>query len=134
MTKEELRTEYVANGWEVQQVDDWTMVGEIEGKKKYDVNVVSPDDHFGAVQVIESNDGSAVARGGWEKQKTDFNTDLRVWLSSKEEGSVLGIVVEKAYITDEAAIVLVFKGTTTVTEKRYIVIRREGTFSFKEIV
>lgn len=133
MNKEALRTEFINKGWEVQPVADWTTVSVIEGKTKYDVNAVSPENVFGTAQVVEDANG-AVADGFW-KDKVDFTTDLRAFLDSKEAGAVYAISATEIKEADEVAEVKVYSGVTGGVEvATYVVKRRNDTFDFKKIV
>lgn len=147
MTKQELRDYYAGLGWEVPEptiIDsegtrsNWQKVSNVEGKVKYDVPVVSPDNKFGTAQVVVTDDGgageTAVAEGFWKDQPATFNDELRTFLDSKEGGQVYAIVTNEIFVADEAAEVTAYQGASTVSPKRYIVKKRNDTFDFKEVI
>lgn len=134
MTKEQLRTSYVDKGWEVQPVSDWTLVSSIEGKEKYDVNAVSPENKFGTAQVVVK-DGEATALGFWVDAPTTFAVDLRAFIDTMEAGTIFAISVTEIKEADEIAEVKAYKESgSDVTVDSYVVKRRNDTFSFKKIV
>ena len=139
MNKETLRTSYIDKGWEVQPVADWRLVSAVEGKVKYDVNVASPEDKFGTVQVVVLEDGkvgeSSTAGGFWKDAVSDFGSDLRAFLTGKEKGSVYAISVSSTKEQDEVAEVKVYTTVTGGVEvSTYVVKRRADVFDFKQII
>ena len=135
MTKSELRQSYVNEGWEVQPVAQWAKVSEVEGKAKYDVNAVSPDNRFGTAQVVVTDDGgaseTAVAEGFWKEASSTFDAEVRGYVSSLEGGPVFAVAVTEVYSGDEIAEAKAYMDDGTVNN--YVVKRRSGTFSFKQL-
>jgi len=131
MTKEELRTQYVNQGWEVQPVADWRVVSQIEGKTKYDVNAVSPVNVFGTAQVVEDSTG-AVAEGFWKDKDTTFTEDLRAYAQSLEAGQVFAVSLGEISDADEVAEVKVYKDDGSV--QNFAVKRRNGTFEHVALI
>lgn len=133
MNKEQLRDSYVAQGWEVEPVANWTLVSNIEGKHKYDVNVVSPDNKFFTAQVVVINDGiageEATPLGALEPQIETFGEGLRAFLDTKEGGQVFAIGVTKVYDEDAVAEVKAFMVDNTT--QNYVVKKRNDVFTFQ---
>jgi len=139
MTKDELRTQYVGQGWTVQPTASWIKTSDVDGKLKYDVNVVSPDNIFGTAQVIVTGDGtSSEAASAWGMLKAPaatFDQDLRAFLDSKEGGAVYCIAVTNSKPSDEVATVVTYETVTGgVSAKNYVVKRRAGVFAFQPLV
>lgn len=139
MTKEELRTQYITDGWEVQPVANWTPVSAVEGLIKYDVNVVSPDNKFFTAQVVVKDDGgvseNAVPEGQWKNQTPSFAEALRTFLDTREVGSVFAIAVSQIREADEVAEAEVYTNSASdVVKDTYVVKRRNDTFDFKKLV
>jgi len=155
MTKEELRTEYVNKGWEVQPVDvfetrpdpdggtievrtgGWNKVSDIEGKVKYDVNAVSPDNEFVTAQVVVTDDGgageTAVALGAWKDRTPDFGGRLRTYLATVEQAAaVFAIAVINQFNADSVAECKAYMADGSV--KTYAVKERNDTFDHKELI
>jgi len=135
MTKEEFRAEYLAKGWEAQPVSEWRLVSSVEGKNKYDVNVVSPENNFGTAQVVEDSTGNVVGAGMWKDTTTNFAEALKDFLVSKEVGNVYAISTTDIKDMEEVAEVKVYTGVgSDVSVADYVVKRRSGTLDFKKIV
>lgn len=136
MTKSELRQSYVNEGWEVQPVAQWVKVSEVEGKAKYDVNAVSPDNKFGTAQVVVTDDGgageTAVAEGFWKEASPNFDAEVRSYVSGLEGNGVFAVAVAQVYAGDEIAEAKAYMDDGTVGE--YVVKRRQGAFSFAQLV
>lgn len=142
MTKEELRTSYLDKGWDVEPVSKWGVVSKIEGKTKYDLNVVSPNDKFGTVQAVVIADGeegeTARARGSWEENtEVTFKDGLNEWLESKEKREIYAIAVEELFEDQAIATLKVFVDSTIVegeiVVERYVSKFRNANFTFKKI-
>ena len=133
MTKETLRTSYTDLGWEVQPVANWTVVSLIEGKTKYDVNVVSPENVFGTAQVVEDSSG-AVAEGMWKVDAVDtFKTRLRTFLDTIEVvATVFAVSVTDTKEEDGVATCTVYMEDGSL--KNYVIKERTGTFSYIELI
>lgn len=151
MTKEELRTQYIGQGWQVDPItvteNDadgnpvtrpvWRKVSEVDGLVKYDVNVVSPKKVFGTAQVVVANDGEAgedaEPLGFWKQEEVDFVGALRAHLATLEANAqVFSIAVKEVYNPDEVAVCTAYmeNGST----KNYVLKRRNNTFSHKELI
>lgn len=132
MNKEELRDSYIAKGWEVQPVANWLKVSEVEGKAKYDVNAVSPDNVFGTAQVVEQN-GIATAEGFWKDKADSFEGRLRTYLDTIEaNASIFAISTKTLSARDSVAVCIAYKEDGTLSE--YVVKERDNTFSFNQLV
>jgi hypothetical protein len=136
MNKAELRDSYVAKGWEVQPVADWRQVSSVEGKVKYDVNVVSPKEDFATAQVVVVDDGgageTAVADGVWKDKEPTFDTRLRDHLATLEAGPVFAVAVVETYGADSVAECKAYMNDGSV--KDYVVKERNDTFDHKELI
>jgi len=135
-TKSELRGTYVAAGWEVQQVQNWLLVSEVEGKRLYDVNVVSPEDKWGTAQVVVVDDGgageTATAAGFWADQPSTFDADIRSYARGLEGNAVgattiFAITVTQVFAADEVALATAYMADGT--HSSYVVKRRADTFT-----
>lgn len=133
MTIDQLIASYEAKGWKV-DVASLRKVSSVSGAEKYDINVVSPTNHFGTAQIVVK-DGEAIAYGVLE-DTTDrsFSERLAKFVRSKEAGAIFAISVNETNESDKTAVVTVYSGTTTVTAKKFIVRERNNTFDFKEII
>ena len=132
MTKEALRTEYVNLGWEVQPVVNWKVVSQIEGKTKYDVNVVSPANVFGTAQVVEDASG-AVAEGFWKDSGPTFTVRLRTFLNTIEElAPVFAVATNDNKEQDQVATCIAYMEDGSI--KNYAIKERNDTFSYVELV
>jgi hypothetical protein len=136
MTKNELRQSYVDAGWTVQAVAQWLLVSEVGGKRKYDVNAVSPENKFGTAQVVVDDDNgageTAVAQGFWVDQGETFSQAVRDYARTLEGGSVFAITVEDISEQDEVAEALAYMDDGS--KVRYAAKRRGGTFSVVELI
>jgi len=136
MTKNELRQSYVDAGWTVQAVAQWLLVSEVDGKRKYDVNAVSPENRFGTAQVVVDDDGgageSAVAQGFWVDQGETFSQAVRDYARTLEQGGIFAITVEDISEQDEVAEALVYNADGSTA--RYAVKRRADTFSVVALI
>lgn len=135
MTKEELRTNYINQGWEVQPIADWILVSFVEGKVKYDVNVVSPENRFGTVQVVVvDNEGvneEATAEGFWKEIATPFRDEVRTFLDTKEVGTVFAVAITNVFEEDLIAEAKAY--LTDFSTKNYVIKKRDDVLSFQEI-
>lgn len=131
MTKTELRTTYVGNGWTVQPVAEWSLVSSVDGVVKYDANVVSPDNVFGTAQVVVTDDGGggedATPLGFWVDADESFDAAVRSYAQTLEGGSLFAVAVTQTYPADEVALATAYMTDGTATE--YVVKRRSDTFS-----
>lgn len=133
MTKDELRTSYVDLGWEVQPVASWGVVSVVEGKTKYDVNVVSPDNKFGTAQIVEDGTG-AVAEGFWKEAVVDtFTSRLRTYLDTIEDlATVFAVAVTDTKEADSVATCIAYMEDGSA--KNYVVKERADVFTHVELV
>lgn len=132
MTKEQLRTSYTDLGWEVQPVADWVVVSLIEGKTKYDVNVVSLENQFGTAQVVEDATG-AVAEGFWKTSEVSFGEGLRTFLDTLEAlAPVFAVSVSDSKEADRVATCIGYMTDGSV--KNYSVKERGDVFSYVELI
>lgn len=132
MTYDALLADYETKGWKIDR-GSATIVSDVGGVIKYDINVVSPDNQFGTAQVVVKN-GEAYATGFWqERTDTTFAERLNTYVRSMETGDVFAITVEQIYTADSAAVVTAYQGTATVTATKFIVKERADTFSFKPV-
>jgi hypothetical protein len=131
MNKTQLRDDYISNGWEVQPVANWRLVSSVEGKNKYDINAVSPDNKFGTAQCVVTDDGGpseeAIPLGFWVTPETSFNAALRTYLDTLETGDVFATAATQVFADAEVAEVNGYKTDGSVA--KYCVKRRSGTFS-----
>lgn len=135
MNKAELRTQYITEGWEVQDVVDWRKVSEVKGKVKYDVNAVSPDNKFGTAQVIVTDDGGAseeaIADGFWKTSTTSFSEALRTFARGLEGGVLFAVKLGEVSEQDEVGLVTAY--FTDKSTKTFAVKRRNSAFSHQEL-
>ena len=133
MTKTELRQSFVALGWEVQPVVQWVKVSEVQGKSKYDVNAVSPEDAFGTAQVVVVDDSgageSATAAGFWVAPSTTFDEDTRAYATGLEGGNVFSVSVTDVNSADKVALATAYMSDGSVNN--YVIKRRADTFSYQ---
>ena len=136
MNKTELRQSVVDQGWTVQQVSDWVLVSQVEGVRKYDVNVIDPDNKFFTAQVIVTDDGgageTAVASGGLVEQAESFDEAVRDYVSTLEGGGIFAIAITQTYPQDEVALATVYNDDGS--QANFVVKRRTDTFSFVQLV
>jgi len=142
MTKEELRTQKINEGWSVPQVSQWQLVS-ADGlePKVYDVNNVwNPEqERYVTATVYVKNEGAAQEEAtGMNQFRVEFDEEVRTWLFQKEQNiaSVFAIVTTQIYREDEVAIAIAYMedGNGNVTTNRYVVKKRAGTFSFMPLV
>lgn len=142
MNKTQLRQSYVDAGWEVANVADWLRVSEVEGKVKYDVNAVSPENVFGTGQVVVTDDNGqneeATALGFWVDSPSSFEEDLRTWARSFEgvtpagfPAAIFSVSLEDTRPVDEVGDLRVTLDDGTV--RTFRVKRRNDTFTFVEL-
>ena len=133
MNKTELRQSFVDLGWEVEPVAGWIKVSEVQGKSKYDVNAVSPEDAFGTAQVVVVDDSgageSATAAGFWVAPSTTFHEETRAFASGLEGGTVFAVAVTDVNAADEIALATAYMSDGAVNN--YVIKRRSNAFSFK---
>ena len=135
-TKAELRQSYIDAGWEVEPVAKWRNAGSVGNKTKYDVHVFSPENKKGDAQVVVTDDGgqseSAVAEGFWKDTPSTFDADVREYASGLEGGQVFAVAITQVFAADEVAEARAYMSDGST--KQYVVKRRSGSFSFKELV
>lgn len=139
MNKTELRDSYIAKGWEVQPVANWLKVSEVEGKVKYDVNVVSPDNVFGTAQVVITGDNTpeeaTEVLGLWKEKEegATFQERLRTFLNGIEEvASIFAVKTKDVSEKDAVATCSVYK--TDGTTQTYVVKERDGVITYNALV
>lgn len=133
MNKEQLRTQYIGEGWGVVPVNQWVLVENREGVVLYDVDVVTPTGTFTTAQVIVTDDGGAnedaKPKGRLEVIKT-FRQAAREFLDSREGGQIFAIAIVATYEQDEIVEAKAYR--TDNTTRLYVVKRRNDTFSFQQ--
>lgn len=139
MTKEQLRTQKINEGWQVPEVSEWQLVS-AQGlePKKYDVNnVFNPErESYGTATVVVYNEGTenekAVGQNEW---KTDFRDELNTFVRGMETGAVWGITVLRVHEQDlMAEVEAIIESAGKGSRKTYFVRKRNGNFEFIEIV
>ena len=136
MKKTELRRTYVDAGWAVQQVASWNLVSDVEGVRKYDANVVSPENKFFTAQIIVTDDGGAneeaIASGGLVENAETFDQAVRDYGRALEGAGIFAVTVAQVFSADEVALATVY--TPAGAQTNYVVKRRSGTFTAVELV
>jgi hypothetical protein len=142
MTKEELRNDAVASGLNVQQIEAWTLVGELNNVKKYDV-AYEYEGIFQTAQVKVVDEGTPEEEATIIAKltvpepvpETTFTDRLTTFMRSVEVDPVFAVSRIEVSETDATATVAVYIGVNGDVVRQVFVIReRAGVISFKKIV
>lgn len=133
MNKETLRQAYLDKGYEVDPVEKWALVSLVNGVKKYDVNVITPDKQFVTAQVIEKDDVCTPAGVIKEQEPVEpFTEKLHNYVRGLEKNGVFAVTIGDTSDADKVGVATVYLDNGSV--KKFVVKERNDTFAHKELV
>ncbi len=136
MTKTELRDSFIAQGFAVQPVAQWTLVSQVEGVVKYDANVADPSFRFYTAQVVVTDDGGpaedATPLGSLVTPEITFDEAVRTYVLGLEVAPIFAIAITQTFPADEVALATAYNNDGS--QANYVIKRRADTFSFVQLV